>query len=205
MDGNVQDISVHDKNVAALAATEEAQDMSTLPPVLVPMPSFTDPHLPEAAAGSINLDLDDHPVEHSADYGGEFEERDKVNTPADESVTNADDGHPGRREQAAKTPQVELPENREEWTKAHYQAALRQAGLPVSGNLEAVTERYEEYEAVQEEYKAYNATDWKNDIEAAETADDLSELRAAYDRSGADFSTVTDAFEKKQADLDNDN
>lgn len=43
---------------------------------VVPMPAFTDPNLPEAAGGSVNFGVagkfpgkDDHPVEHSPDYG----------------------------------------------------------------------------------------------------------------------------------------
>lgn len=213
-DQNVQDISVHDKDVAALPATVEGQDMSTLNRVVVPVGSFTDPHNPNAAAGSINLDLDTHPFEHSADYGQieRDEGRAEVLGTMDSGVTaktgketklgsGDGPGHPGANERRAATPQVDLPEDREEWTKAHYQAALRQAGLPVSGNMEALTSRYDEFEAQEEQYKDYNAGDWQNDIEDAETPDDLAELRVAYDRSGADFKTVADAFEKKSAEL----
>lgn len=70
-EGNYQDISVHDKDNAALGATEEEQNMDKLARVLVPMPAFTDPSNPKAAAGTINMTLDQHPVEHSPDYGAD--------------------------------------------------------------------------------------------------------------------------------------
>jgi hypothetical protein len=212
-DQNVQDISVHDKEVSALPPTVEGQDMSTLSRVVVPVPSFTDPHNPKASAGSINLDLDSHPFEHSEDYGAVEREAgaQTVRSPMDvgeESKADATklgggdgEGNPGKVERDKSTPQIDLPENRDEWTKAHYQAALRKVGLPVSGNLEALTTRFDEYEAQEEEYEDYNAGDWISDIEDAETVDDLVELQSAYERSGAEFKTVAEAFEKKSADL----
>src|SRR4051812_13723288 len=68
-DGNQQDMLVQDVEHAALAATEEAQDVSRLNRIVVPMPAFTNPNNPATAGGSINLELDEHPVEHDPDFG----------------------------------------------------------------------------------------------------------------------------------------
>jgi len=88
-----------------------------------------------------------------------------------------------------------------EWTNNDYKAALADVGLPVSGNKDDLTARWEEYKAQEAEYAEYQADDWKTDIEDVETADDLASLRAAYDRSGADYSTVVTAFDERQAEL----
>lgn len=205
-DGNRQDMSVLDTERPSLAATEEAQDLSTLNPIIVPMPAFTNPNNVLTQSGSINLDLDEHPVEHSEDFGANYRPRDTVLGPADEHSRDMGaaaevPGDPGRREAAAKTPQIDLPENRDEWQKKHWQARARQLGLPTSGNIDDVQMRVEEQEGVEEEYASYDSNDWKKDIEAAETEDDLAELRGAYDRSGSDYSTVVAAFDAKQAEL----
>jgi hypothetical protein len=70
-DGNVQDMSVHDKEHPSLAATEEAQNVAGLNRIVVGMPAFTDPHNPMTQSGSVNLPLDQHPVTHSEDYGAD--------------------------------------------------------------------------------------------------------------------------------------
>jgi hypothetical protein len=70
--GNDQDMSVHDKMHPTLGPTEEAQDVASLERIVVPMPAYTDPNNPAAAAGTINLSLNDHPVTHSEDYGQEI-------------------------------------------------------------------------------------------------------------------------------------
>lgn len=203
VDANFQDMSVHDKNVAALGPTEEAQDMSTLNRVVVPVGMFTDPNLPEASSASVNLAVDTSPFPHSEDYGAAVEPGEHVVT-GTEDLHAPEAGHPGRREAAARRGTTDLPENRDEWQKKHWQARAQELGLSTSGNFDAVQNRVEEAEAIDEEYAAYKADDWKNDIEASQNEDDLAELRDAYVRSGADYSTVADAFDKRQADLTNE-
>lgn len=187
--------------------------MSALNRVIVPMPSFTNPNNPVTAAGSVNLELDEHPVTHAEDYGAAVQPGEhSVTSPMDVHAKEMADaanlgGEPGRREAAKRTKntvEVEFPENREEWQKKHWQAKARDLGLSTSGNTDAVQARVEEQEAIEEEYKAYGAQDWKDDIEKAETTDDLAEIRAAYDRSGADFSTVASAFEARETELNDD-
>lgn len=187
--------------------------MSALNRVVVPMPSFTNPNNPATSSGSVNLELDEHPVTHAEDYGSAVEPgAHSVLSPMDvhsKEMTDAAKlaGDPGRREAAKRaknTATVEFPENREDWQKKHWQAKAREMGLSVSGNIDAVKDRVEEQEAVEEEYRAYNAQDWKDDIEKTETAEDLAELRTAYDRSGADFSTVVDAFTAREAEFNDD-
>jgi len=193
--GNVQDISVHDKDVAALAATREAQDMSRLNRVTVPMPAFVNPNNPETASGSVNLSLAKTPVSHSEDYGVGRGSHVRLSA-ADIGVGEAesddlDTGATG----------VEYPENRDDWGKKHWQSQAREYGLPVSGNMDEVKERVEEHEGAIDAAKEYRAEDWKAEIESAETTDDLDELQTLYEQSGVEFSTVETAFEKRRAAL----
>lgn len=203
VDANFQDMSVHDKLNAALGPTEEEQDMSTLNRVVVPVGMFTDPNVPEASSASVNLSVDTSPFPHSEDYGAAV-------TPGEHTVTGTEDlhaaeaGDPGRREAAAKRGAAPFPDNRDEWQKKHWQARAQELGLSTSGNMDTVKDRVEETEAIDEEYAAYSASDWKIDIDETQTEDDLAELRSAYVRSGADYSTVADALDKRQAELTNE-
>lgn len=184
-DGTFQEMSVHDKDNAALPPTVEGQDMSTLERVIVPMPQFVDPHDPRAQAGSVNMDLDDHPMDHSEDYGALEGEGHQIDSPENVGLrTSVGDEKP-----------------MDEWTKADFKDRLGARGLAVSGNLEELQTRWEESEAQEEQYGNYNASEWHDDIDNAESTDDLASLRAAYDRSGADFSTVVDHFDEKQSEL----
>lgn len=207
-DGNVQDIAVEDKERPSLAATEEAQDMSKLNKIIVPMPAFTNPNDPRTSGGSINLDLDEHPVPHSEDYGaGVGNMRDKVGTITGDALAEMgaqfapEGGEPGKVEAAAKLPVIEYPEERADWLKKHWQGKAREYSLPVSGTIDAVKDRVEEYEGEVEVAKSFSATEWIGYVEEAETMDDLDELRGVYDRSGATFSTVVEAFDKQRAAL----
>lgn len=207
-DGNVQDMAVEDKEHPSLAATEEAQDVSTLNPIIVPMPSFTDPNNPAASGGSINLDLDEHPVVHSDDYGAAYGERDVAPSIADThsrdmGAAAVEPGDPGRREKAARKAGgvTEFPENRGDWSKKHWQARAQELELPTSGNTDTVKARVEEEEGYQEEVKGWNAGAWQDALDQVETQEDLDELKYRYDKSGADFSTVASAFEAKQTEL----
>jgi nitrogen fixation protein FixH len=81
--------------------------------------------------------------------------------------------------------------------------------------METVQKRVEDYEASEEEAqaqadeelqaaKSLKAGDWISEVEGAEDAEALASLRALYDRTGNDFSTVRDAFEDKTAEFNND-
>ena len=91
---------------------------------IVAMPAFTDPDLPEAAEGTLNLPVDEHPVEHDADYGGGME------------MPEAEQAAPSS-------------EDREEWMKEDWKNQAKKYGLPVSGNMDELQARVEEYEAEQ--------------------------------------------------------
>ncbi len=68
-DGNVQDVKHSDKVHPAVAATAEAQAAVGKQSVIVPMPAVTIPNHPEAAGGSINFDISQHPMKHDPDFG----------------------------------------------------------------------------------------------------------------------------------------
>lgn len=55
--------------------------------------------------------------------------------------------------------------------------------------------------AASSEDKDLKAQDWKDQIEAAEDTESLDALAQRYEASGADFSTVQAAFDKKYEDL----
>jgi hypothetical protein len=55
--------------------------------------------------------------------------------------------------------------------------------------------------ASPEEDADKRAADWKAEIESAMTQDELDAIRARYDASGADFSTVEDAFDSRSAEI----
>lgn len=45
------------------------------------------------------------------------------------------------------------------------------------------------------------AGDWKEEVEAASTQEELDAVAQAYSESGADFKTVESAIEKKQSEI----
>lgn len=149
-DGNVQDMSVHDKEHPSLAATEEAQNVAGLDRIVAGMPAYTDPHNPMTLSGSVNLPLDQHPVTHDPDYG-------KGVLPG----THAFDGGHSPQAVGAATltadSTLSLPADREEWTKANWQAQARSLNLPTSGNTDAIKARVEDHESMQEAVDARQA------------------------------------------------
>lgn len=191
------EIDPRDKQHSALAATEEAQDVSRLNQIVVPPPAFTDPENPSAAAGSVNMSVNTHPMEISDDYGadvgpGEDDVRSPIDTHAAEMALDTVN-HPGRDDEA--------PEDREEWQKKHWVDQAKEYGLSGAGNTDAVKDRVEEYESAVEAAKAYQAHDWQDEIDDADNTAELEQLRALYDRSGADYSTVVEAFESRATEL----
>jgi hypothetical protein len=95
---------------------------------VVPVPAYTDPHNPAAAGGSINFGvagnfppIEEHPVEHSPDYGG-----------------NAPEAEPQVGE-------------RDEWTKAQWEELAESYDLPKSGTKDELIARVQEHEAALED------------------------------------------------------
>lgn len=201
MDRSFQDMSVHDKPNPALEPTEEAQDMSTLARVVVPVGAFTDPNNPAGASASVNMALDESPFQHSEDYG-------RGVLPAAHVVTGPEDTHAkevgSMFEWGEEADEHEYPEDRGEWMKADWVAKAESYELAKSGNTDAVKKRVEEFEGQLEVAKEMNAEEWKGDIESAETVEELSDLQKLYRLSGADYSTVVAAFDERHAALTNE-
>lgn len=164
-------ISVLDKEHAALGATEEEQDVSALPRIVVPMGAFNDPNNPLAAAGSVNYPLGDHPVEHSEDYGADVE-------PGTHQVGNAmGDADGGDTASSA---------DRSEWKKADWQKRAKQLDLAVSGNLDALQKRVEEHEKAETEY-----AEWEAEVNSA-SRDELDKMAPDYNLEPSEYSTKED-------------
>ena len=190
-------IPVGDKDHPSLAATKEAQDVASLDRIIVPPGAYTDPSNPAAAAGSLNMSVYTHPVDIPEDYGesvepGDVDVRSTIDLHAEEQVPSD-----GTDDESA----ANLPEDRDEWKKADWVTQAAAYGLPVSGNMDTVKDRVEEYEDQLEEAKGYSASDWQSQIEDEDDEDSLTALRKLYDASGASFATVEQAFDDKQAAL----
>jgi hypothetical protein len=197
--GNEQDMSVHDKNSPTLGPTEGSQDVATLNRIVVPPGAYTDPNNPSALSNSVNLTIDKTPTPVSEDYGlTQLDEAGVGEHPVEGTIGVHADAV-GRTSDAEGAQAVELPENRDDWQKAHWQQQARAFGLPVSGNMDALQSRVEEHEQRVEAAKSFDAEDWKDQIAAA---DDLTDLRNLYTASGASYSTVESAFDARQAELD---
>lgn len=107
---------------------------------IVPMPSFTDPHDPAAAGGSINFGIaadfppfEAHPVEHSADYAKYLRDdaREDVPSPGEEAQT------------------------RDEWTKPQWKDLADEYGLEGTSSLnkDELRDAVEKYETELEDAK----------------------------------------------------
>lgn len=230
-ENDYQDMPVDAKTHPALGPTEEAQNVSQLNRIVVPMGAFADPSNPAALAGSVNLALDKHPVTHAEDYGvsnveGVGVDVHSPHTPADagtEAVApfeppDFSDGQPdpetARGElgaQAAARRSGASSADRTEWKKADWVTQARALGLSTSGNMDAVKDRveaHEEQEAAASAEREDRVTAAKEMnagdwIEQIESADEdeLQELQSLYAESGADYSTVQTAIENRQAAL----
>jgi hypothetical protein len=138
-----QDMDQVDKPNPTLMPTHAAQDTDNLNKIIVPMPSFTNPNNPDTASGSINYDIETHPVRHSDDFGADV-------TPGVDPVASPMDTHGLEQRTVEEDDEVgDWPEDREEWLKKHWQAKAVEYGLAKSGNLDEVRDRVEEYEADQ--------------------------------------------------------
>jgi hypothetical protein len=117
--------------------------------IVVGMPAFTDPHNPMTQSGSINLPLDKHPVTHSEDFAQEVPQHKTGAVTHSPMAAGAATLEPIDLT-AGGDAAVDLPADREDWQKKHWQAQADAYGLPTSGNTDAVKDRVEEHEAMQE-------------------------------------------------------
>lgn len=106
---------------------------------IVPMPSFTDPNLPEAAGGSVNFgvagnfpDFEDHPVKHSDDYGAAY-----LRGPSGNDVDDTASVREGGDDE----------EDRDSWGKESWVELAKAYDLPHSGTKDELRERVEAHEA----------------------------------------------------------
>lgn len=193
--GNKQDMSVFDTDNPSLHPTVEAQDVSRLNKIVVPPGAYTDPNDARAAQGSINQSVSTYPGALSEDYAEGVAADDVqgvVDTHAAEQAAVFTGDAPGGGERS---------DNRDEWTKADWKEQASEYGLPVSGNMDALKSRVEDHEAEVAEAKDYSAQQWKDEIDGTDNTGDLADLKRLYEQSGADFSTVVEAFDAKAAEL----
>lgn len=201
--GNEQEMAVVDKLRPTLGPTEGSQDVDSRPVNTVGMPAYTDPNNPVAASGSVNLSLNDHPVEHADDFGQVAKD-----TVGDHAVASPMTDP----ETAAASKSLEdAPEDRKEWQKTHWQAQAGAYGLATSGNKKTLQKRVEDHEGELEEReqevsaaKELNAGDWISEVEDTDDEEELAKLRSLYDATGQEFSTVVEAFDAKKAEFDTD-
>jgi hypothetical protein len=166
---------------------EEAGVPEELAPVVMAPPGYASPD--PATSGVPLLPLEDSPL--SADLSEDYA--------ADEISAGAKTSHATTLSGNAMSG---FPADRDEWDKAMWQIAAKQHGLSTKGSANALRDRVEEHEASMEASADKKAGDWIADVEGAEGADALEDVKAQYEESGADFKTVSEAIEKKQAELD---
>lgn len=165
--GNEQEMAQADKLHPSLGPTEGSQDVANHNRQVVPMPQFSDPNRPMANSGSVNLALADHPVEHAEDYG-ELVPADEVSSVQGlhakelQSVTPSRDmtvGADGSRVFPSGTALPDAgtttaPEDRDDWKKDDWKNQAQEYGLAVSGNMDTLRARVEEYETDQSDDNA---------------------------------------------------
>lgn len=166
-----------------------------LTPVVVGPPGYASPD-PRTQQG-ILVPVEEHPLsaDLSEDYGAN--ERGEFDTDAFETTLTPEDG---LKELSARR-SADAPDDREEWSKANWQDQARAYGLKVGGTAKDVQQRVEDYEEELEADKDMTAAEWIDEVERAENADELQSLRERYGQSGSDFSTVASAFDKAEAEF----
>lgn len=172
---------------------EEDQDMATeLRPVVVGPPAYASPD-PATLQGRL-VPIEEHPLTLSEDYG-----RDAVGAPTSETVVDTDYYESTRTAEGVASVS---DKPREEWSRADWQKQAKAYELPVGGTKDAVKSRVEAYEDELNADKELKAGEWIDEVESAEDAESLASIRQRYGMSGASFTTVEEAFEKKQSEFD---
>jgi hypothetical protein len=171
---------------------EEAAMNQEIAPVIMGPPAYSSPD--PKTAGSRLVPLEEHPLsaDLSEDYG------------AVEKELGHDDGFRTSQGAGTEADFSEFPEDRKEWSKTHWQRAAKQYDLPSSGNTKTLKKRVEDYEAERDADTEMKAADWNDEIDKAKDADALALIEERYTTSGADFSTVQDALDKKKSEFAGD-
>lgn len=163
---------------------QEDQEMAEeLGVMVVGPPAYASPD-PRTNTGRL-VPIEEHPLaaDLSPDYGGSV-----ANVETAPLSTQATEG-------------AAMPSDRDEWDKSQWQRHAASLGLGTSGSVAKVKERVAKHEADNDDSQRL-AGDWKNDIENATSEETLDQLRVRYNESGADFSTVNDAFEDRYAEFE---
>lgn len=117
---------------------------------VVGMPSFLDPNRPETVSGSINFDLDKHPVKHAKEYaaGRETFESDADTTSASDPDTGLSEGGQLAPEGTGSDDNDKAEKDeRDEWSREDWKTQAKKYDLPISGNKTTVMNRVKSYEA----------------------------------------------------------
>lgn len=190
---SVEQFGVNPSERMAPAFREEDQDMAVeLQPVVIGPPAYASPD-PATASGRL-VPVEEHPLNLSDDYG-----KSVLDVATSETVVGTYYYESSRTAEGV-APASDKP--REEWVKADWQKQAKAYGLAQAGTKDDVKARVEAYEDELEADKDMKAAEWVEEVESAEDADALAAIRERYGASGATFSTVDEAFEKKQAEFD---
>lgn len=187
-DGNYQEMSVHDKEHAALGPTEEAQDVASLDRIVVPPGAFLDPNNPNTLNNTVNVSLNDAAVAVSEDYGESALADvglDEVKNPLSDELAKmaAEGGTADTKTASGRVAVADNPEDRDEWTKKHWVAQAQAYGLATSGNLDTVAKRVEDHEAAEEE-----RGNFEKELHSA-SREELDKMAKSYDLDPETYST----------------
>lgn len=180
---------------------EDEHMAQELAPVVMAPPAYASPD-PNTAAGRL-VPVEESPHELSGDYA-----QDALSTPGEALGTETDYFASTRTPEellvdgAGREAEGLDDDKRAEWSKKDWQTKARSYGLPVGGKVDVLKERVEGYEGELAADSEMNASEWVDEIDKAETEDDLASIRARYGATGAEYSTVDAAFEKAQAEFD---
>lgn len=111
---------------------------------VVPMPSFVDPHLPEAAGASVNYGharfegVEQHPLEHGESYGAVYGGLNTAeSTDAEGNVEPLSDP----------TVPADDPNDRSKWNSERWKEEARKYDLAVGGSKSDLIKRVTDHEA----------------------------------------------------------
>jgi hypothetical protein len=176
----------------------EDQDMAEeLKPQVIGPPAYASPD-PRTNEGRL-VPLEQHPLADrvSEDFGRRVAEDFDVDTGAS-SALNPSTG----RSAGVGGESTDLPENRDEYSKANWQKVASDLGLSTSGSKTELRERVEAYEAELDADRNRLAAEWIEEFENAATVEDLQAIKARYDMAGAEFSTAQTAYDTKLASFE---
>lgn len=162
-----------------------------LKPVIVGPPAYASPD-PATSAGGL-LPVEERPANAqvlSEDYG------------ATEKQTQTIDSYPSTTSENLGGVESASDKPREEWNKTDWETQAANYDLAKSGTKAEIQQRVEDYEAEIAEDKKMEESEWVDEINAVENADDLSSIRERYGLAQAQFAGAQEAFDAKQAEFD---